>query len=286
MITCLICKKELKQLHQHLKKAHNITVCEYRSIYNYNGKLQYVSNEDKQKRSLIAKSGGSILSVTYWTKKGYSIEEAKRNISKIQSNNNSKRNYSAKEIIINTEYWIQKHGYSYDEAVKKVSEIQASRSRKSSKFTGKNHSDISKQSISVSMSKHIKTVGSTKWVSHFGVFGGQSKAEIECYETIKKEICNDIQANVSVDKYVVDMIYKTYVIEFNGDYWHANPSIYEDEYFNQTVKKYAKEIRQNDLDRISNLHILGYNVFTIWESDWKKNRLLVLEQVKKFINDI
>ena len=263
-----------------------MSVNEYRTTYNYDGKLQYVGEEVRQVRSLVAKSGGSILNVTHWVKKGYSVDEARSKISEIQSNNNSKRKYRSEETIINPEYWIQKHDYSYKDAIKKVSEIQSNRSRRSSKFTGKTHSKASKQSISINMSKHVKNSGSAEWVSHFGTFSGRSKTEIECYEMIKKVICNDIQANVNVDKYVVDMMYKNYIIEFNGDYWHCNPSIYKDEYFNQTVKKYAKEIRQNDLNRIHELHILGYSVLVIWENDWKQDRLLVLEQVKKFINGI
>jgi very-short-patch-repair endonuclease len=286
MLTCLICNAQLKQLHQHLKKEHLLTVAEYRTIYNYTGKMQYVTDLDRQKRSILAKSGNSILNVNYWIKKGFSIEDAKLEISKIQSNNTLKREYKSHERIINIDYWIQRHGYSVEDARLKVAEIQSTRSRKSSKFFGKTHSIKSKHNIGLNMSKHIKNIGAKEWSLHFGKFAGRSKCEIECYTEIKNTICNDIQANVNVDKYVVDMIYKKLIIEFNGDYWHCNPLIYQDDYFNHTLKKYAKEIRQNDLDRQNDLHILGYNILVIWEHDWKTNKLLVLEQIKKFLNDL
>jgi very-short-patch-repair endonuclease len=62
--------------------------------------------------------------------------------------------------------------------------------------------------------------------------------------------------------------------------------MFNDDFYNKTLKKYAKGIRQNDLVRQNELHILGYNVLVVWENDWKHNKLLVLEQIKKFLNDI
>jgi G:T-mismatch repair DNA endonuclease (very short patch repair protein) len=62
--------------------------------------------------------------------------------------------------------------------------------------------------------------------------------------------------------------------------------MFNDDFYNKTLKKYAKEIRQNDLIRQNELHILGYNVLVVWEYDWKHNKLLVLEQIKKFLNDV
>ena len=286
MLVCLICSKDLKQLHQHIVKKHSMTPAEYRSAYGYTGKMQYVSDFDKQKRSKAAKSGGSILNIEYWIKRGYSIEDAKAEISKIQLNNSSKRKYKPNERIINIEYWMQRYGYSEEDAKSKVSELQASRSAKSSKFSGKTHSNESKKSIAINMSKHVKNIGAKDWVSHFGKFSGSSKSEIECYNEIKRTICNDIQANVNIAKYVVDMQYKHYIIEFNGDYWHSNPLMFNDDFYNKTLKKYAREIRQNDLIRQNELHILGYNVLVVWEYDWKHNKLLVLEQIKKFLNDV
>lgn len=62
-------------------------------------------------------------------------------------------------------------------------------------------------------------------------------------------------------------------IEFNGDYWHANPKIYKPEdvirYRNRT--KTAKEIWEIDrkrLEAISKTH----EVLVVWESDFKSNR--------------
>lgn len=287
MLTCLICNKELKQLHQHLSKEHLMTTEIYRVKYNYTGPLQYVTDARKLEMSIKAKEGGSILNINYWiNKKGYSIESAKAKISELQTKNSLKRVYKSNERIINTNYWVQRHGYTEEDAKNKVSAIQAGRSARSSKFKNKTHSLDSKIQISNTMSRHIKDSGSKEWLSHFGKFSGTSKQEINCYNEIKASVCTDIYSNVSISKYVVDMIYKNKVIEYYGDYWHANPTLYNNSYYNKTLKKTAAEIRQNDLERRNDLIILGNKVFIIWEKDWVVNKLLILEQVSKFLNGI
>ena len=70
-------------------------------------------------------------------------------------------------------------------------------------------------------------------------------------------------------------------IEYNGDFWHANPKIYKcDEYPNP----YNKKLSASDIwehDRIKNNIMIesGYKVFVIWESEYNFNT------VKGIIND-
>lgn len=60
------------------------------------------------------------------------------------------------------------------------------------------------------------------------------------------------------------------IIEIYGNYWHANPEIYND--FDAIVKyghnhKTAAEIRKEDESRMKQLQSFGYNVCILWESD-------------------
>lgn len=58
------------------------------------------------------------------------------------------------------------------------------------------------------------------------------------------------------------------VYEFQGDYWHGNPSIYSaDDTFHGIP--YSKKWEKDALKKKS-LEDLGFNVVTIWESDWFK----------------
>lgn len=57
------------------------------------------------------------------------------------------------------------------------------------------------------------------------------------------------------------------VIEYHGDYWHANPNIYEETWVHPVTKKTAKEIWEYDETKISTIRNLGFDVVIVWESD-------------------
>jgi hypothetical protein len=284
MLKCQYCNFEGKSLVSHIKNVHNESPAEYKK--KYPGKLQIVTDAQCAMRKKIANSGGTWRRVEYWTKRGYTEIEAAEVISSRQRDITRSRKYNDDEIVLNPAYWI-KNGYSLEDATKKISEIQAARSSRSSKFTGKSHTIDSKFRISAAMKNHIDVIGKETWISHFGKFSGRSKIEAECYSEIKELICGDLLANVYINGYVVDMLYTNKVIEFNGDYWHANPKIY----LSNNSVSYPKgiilvdDIWKKDATKISVLQENGYQVYTIWESEWKSNKNKILNEIKVFIND-
>jgi hypothetical protein len=74
-----------------------------------------------------------------------------------------------------------------------------------------------------------------------------------------------------VDRYIVDEFCrdKNIIIEINGDYVHANPSIYKvNDIISLPGSKYtAFEKWESDRRKIDRLKELGYMVYVIWESD-------------------
>jgi len=66
------------------------------------------------------------------------------------------------------------------------------------------------------------------------------------------------------------------IIEYNGDFWHANPSKYnKDDVIIDNIT--AKEIWKKDKERIRILEDeIGYSVFVIWEEDFKKDKEYML----------
>lgn len=60
------------------------------------------------------------------------------------------------------------------------------------------------------------------------------------------------------------------IYEFYGDYWHGNPKIYHKDDINMANNKKFGELYQKTLEREYILKEAGYNLITIWESDWKK----------------
>lgn len=71
-------------------------------------------------------------------------------------------------------------------------------------------------------------------------------------------------------------------IEYNGDYWHANPNLYEADYIVKKVKMSAKEIWERDQIKLKCLLERGFDVKVIWESDFLENEKMLEEIVEWF----
>lgn len=78
-----------------------------------------------------------------------------------------------------------------------------------------------------------------------------------------------------------DAILDDVIVEFNGDFWHFNPKIYEDVLvrYPDAPKKWKKDTEKYRLylER-------GYRVIVIWEADWRKHREEVIKQFRGFLN--
>jgi hypothetical protein len=60
------------------------------------------------------------------------------------------------------------------------------------------------------------------------------------------------------------------VYEFYGDFWHGNPSVFESNFFNAVCYKTAGELYIKTLERERIITQLGYNLVTMWESQWER----------------
>lgn len=86
----------------------------------------------------------------------------------------------------------------------------------------------------------------------------------------------------NLSKYVVfDIKHKNCIIEFNGDYWHANPSIYIENDLIRGVK--AQDLWTKDREKIQFANSLGYRTLVVWESDYVANKTATVESVIKWI---
>ena len=79
-----------------------------------------------------------------------------------------------------------------------------------------------------------------------------------------------------IDKYFVDGYDPdtNTIYEFNGDYWHGNPNKYNPENINSNNGKTFGELYLKTLEKENKLKELGYNVVSIWESDYLKEKVL------------
>lgn len=112
-----------------------------------------------------------------------------------------------------------------------------------------------------------------------------------------EEIKSKLNINDSIEeKYIFnDKLHKGYLfdfclnnklIEFNGDYWHANPIFYGPKSFIKAKNKKAEDIWEYDKIKIQTANNQGYKVLTIWENDYKNDKEKTLKKCIDFlIND-
>ena len=77
-----------------------------------------------------------------------------------------------------------------------------------------------------------------------------------------------------VDFYIKDI---NVVIEFYGDYWHRNPSKYND--------KISREIRKKDKKRVDKIQKkFDSKIIIVWEEEYREDKEEVFERIEKYLN--
>lgn len=59
------------------------------------------------------------------------------------------------------------------------------------------------------------------------------------------------------------------IYEFYGDFWHGNPNVYDNNQINNAVHKTFGELYEKTMNREKIIKNAGYNLITIWESEFK-----------------
>jgi hypothetical protein len=87
-----------------------------------------------------------------------------------------------------------------------------------------------------------------------------------------------------LNSYVIyDIKHGKCIVEFNGDYWHANPKIYQDTAIIRG--KTAAEIRQKDFLKIKTAEDLGFKTLVVWESDFLNDKSETIVKVAQWISN-
>lgn len=199
--------------------------------------------------------------IKYWTERGHSAKEAKKIISERQKT-------FSKEICI------KKHGKE------KGINIWKERQRKWIKtMDDKPHEEkmeILKKKI-FSDGKYSKISQKLFWKIYSIL---ENKKDI-----FFKELNDEFFINIKDENFfVVDFKYKNKIIEFQGDFWHMNPKIYESEEINSIRKISASEIWETDLKKKTILEKNNYNILFIWEQDFKNNPQETIKKCLEFLN--
>jgi len=167
-----------------------------------------------------------------------------------------------KQIIIDT------HGIAYFESMQlkksKTLKSQYATNPESKQFKGLLlNNKISK--ISMELFTDIVLQNPLFLSSSFGEFEKTIFVEDSQIESLK------------ATKFHPDFCYNDKIIEFYGDYWHFNPKLYSSEQNNVKCK------REYDLNRLNYLRSQGFQIHVVWEHDYKKNKIKILNECLEFL---
>lgn len=113
-----------------------------------------------------------------------------------------------------------------------------------------------------------------------------SREEQQLYSQLK-EYYPKLRQQLSLGKYYYDIYLNNKIIEFNGDYWHANPSKYLfEDYVGNIINNrptYAYEIWTKDEIKRQYAESLGYEVLTIWEEEYLNEPTSTLKKCLLFL---
>lgn len=243
----------------------------------------------------------------YWIKKGFSKEEAAEKATQTKNENNRRgaravKNRSKEEIKSFSprciEYWVAR-GYPTSDAKEQVKAMQTTFSlekciEKHGEDEGplvwQTRQDKWQNALNSKSHEELESINQRKiWKA-----GSMSKISQTLFEKIHidgarwgpKRAGNDGEKMVKLhDRNVmIDYSLHNKIIEFNGDYWHANPKKYKSTDVIMTRRLgpiTADFIWAEDKKRTNELESLGYKVLIIWEYDYKEN---TEREIQKCIN--
>jgi len=106
-------------------------------------------------------------------------------------------------------------------------------------------------------------------------------------ERVFSEMMKELGIEVQCQKVINNKIYDFYIpsknmmVEVDGDYWYANPLIYEGKELNKIQIRNVKNDKKKDILAIGN----GFKLERVWEYDLKNNYKEQKERLKKLLKN-
>ena len=236
-----------------------------KSFKKYDG----MSDEEKEKqiRKYIQsdRDDRNTNQVKYWIKKGYSEKEAKEKVSERQS-------------TFTLEKCIAKYGE--EEGTRRYVERQKNWSAKvEEQYRQGLFSKIPHSQNSNIYSKFEKDIVDSI-IESLDI----DIDDIYCYKTSQFRLENTNEScNNKIFSY--DFKFGNKIIEFNGDYWHMNPDMYDSDFINSYTNLSAEEKWNFDEIKLECAIQNGYDVLTIWEQEYKENKEVTIQKCIEFLTN-
>ena len=258
--------EELESLRKQYSKEHN-----YQCIEFYQRKYPNLSSEEQEKmlKENISKAGKKIGEKVSGEKNGMHKSKASQqkrnenspfNIEFYKKRGMSEEDFikfhkeTNKKITFNTtlEYYL-KRGLNEEEAKLALKERQQT-------FTLEKCIEKYGEEKGLELFKERQHKWLKSLYKSFNENGDSRSPQSKFARKIISELCKKL--NIDYPKkekfiydselkipYCYDFCFNKKIIEFNGDYWHCNPLIYEETFYNKNKRKTAKEICQYDFNK-------------------------------------
>lgn len=212
----------------------------------------------------------------HWVNKGMSDDEARAKVSEWQSDAGLAQNNhpemlerKSREMTGDLNHMslrslADKHGVTLEEATR-LTPCYGRTGEKHPMF-GKHHTEEALAKIAAS--EHLRYDDKRSKL--------ERELEIKCREIGK------LKTNERVATFNVDIVFsdKSLLIEFFGDFWHMNPSLYQSTAINKIKNKTAQEIWDRDARKLDKLRSLGFEVIVVWEQDWRFKKEEIMKGIK------
>ena len=197
------------------------------------------------------------------------------------------------------QYWLKETDGDYYEAKEKL-RLEQSRSyqwfkRRYGQKQGMQKFQLRRKKQKESLKKTLKNkkIDSPMSGSRFGAsamnffnellvqYGGDYDAVIFGNKEKKIETQN---GHYFVDFYI-EKQQNNFIIEYYGDFWHANPLLYDQNYYHPILECTAIEIQQKDKKRLNEIKNKGFNVHIVWQRDSILKRKETIQECVNLIRE-
>lgn len=264
-----------------------------------------LGSEEKARAQILARDrAASFRTVDFYLARGATQDEAKASVKAIQRREmtneiKEKMKRSSKRSLI---YW-ENQGYSKSEAAKMVSEHQRTFSLKTciekyGEIEGRQRFNKRQEqwqnTLKSKSPEEIERINRLK-IKNFSCVSkvsqqlfSQIAVEGDFWGIKSNSMLGEMYIRTPSKHCRVDFIRKNKIIEFNGDFWHANPNYYHEDdlmFWSKGAQRTAKEIWERDAKRQKELLELGYSILVIWESEFIKNPKETIQKCKDYLEN-
>ena len=277
-------KENMKIINKSANRSSPYSILFWTKKINPNTNLNYTIAEAEQERN-----SRRPIRKEYWIAKGHD-EAAAIELAQNQKSKNNRagamgsKDRSPERVRAHShrtvDYWVLR-GFSEAEAASKVSAAQKLFSL-----------DICILKYGEVEGRKIWSDRQKQWLNSLkasGLHGGYSKVSMTLFTKLSKKMpdiqfgVNEAVITISGLSYTVDCLYQNNkrIIEFFGDYWHANPSKFS---AGDMIKsKVAENIWKRDETKLKALVDAGYQVLVVWESEYNMDKQGTIDKCIAFL---